>query len=286
MTVLFANNATATLASGISSGATAIALTTGQGALFPAPTGGDYFYATLVDAANNIEIVKCTARSGDTLTVARAQQSTTAKAYLASDRLELRVTAGALQEIQTLADGSITTAKLAANAVDSSKLADNAVTLNKIPNSTITAAKMAAGAAEGNLGFTPARQGSGDDITFTWNSPKIDVDVNGVDQGQMLFEIDNGSPASGGYRGNPQVVITSPASLTIPLNSAVAFGDGIEMTIVNFTGGNIQLAPTVGVNLFRSADGSSGVRTLAHRGRATLLQGSTNNWLITGEGIS
>jgi hypothetical protein len=235
--------------------------------------------------------------------VARAQQSTTAKAYLASDRLELRVTAGALQEIQTLADGSITTAKLAANAVDSSKLADNAVTLNKIPNSTITAAKMAAGAAEGNLGFTPARQGSGDDITFTWNSPKIDVDVNGVDQGQMLFEIDNGSPASGGYRGNPQVVvtadrdlaltdagkmllITSPASLTIPLNSAVAFGDGIEMTIVNFTGGNIQLAPTVGVNLFRSADGSSGVRTLAHRGRATLLQGSTNNWLITGEGIS
>ena len=93
MAVLFTNNATTTLSSGITNVATTIPVSTGTGTLFPSPTGTDIFYATLIDASNNIEIVKVTARATDSMTVVRAQEGTTAKAYLSGDKFELRPTA-------------------------------------------------------------------------------------------------------------------------------------------------------------------------------------------------
>lgn len=101
MSIKFTNNATATLAASISTSSTSLTVTTSQGALFPTLGAGDYFYATLVDSSNNIEIVKITARSGDTLTAVRAQESTTARIYAAADKLELRVTAAALTNFAT-----------------------------------------------------------------------------------------------------------------------------------------------------------------------------------------
>ena len=101
MGIKFSNNASATLASGINSSVTTITLTTGQGALFPSLGASDSFYATLVDSSNNLEIVKVTARSSDTLTVVRGQEGTTARAYIAGDKFELRPTAAALTAIGT-----------------------------------------------------------------------------------------------------------------------------------------------------------------------------------------
>jgi hypothetical protein len=93
MGIKLTNNAFATIAAGINSSATSITLTSGQGARFPTLAGGDYFYATLIDTSNNLEIVKCTARSTDVLTVVRGQESTTARAYSTGDRIEIRITA-------------------------------------------------------------------------------------------------------------------------------------------------------------------------------------------------
>ena len=98
MALKFTNNASATLAASIISSSTSITVTTGQGALFPAIGSGDYFYATLFDSSNNIEIIKVTARSGDTMTAIRGQDGTTARAYAAADKLELRVVAAALND--------------------------------------------------------------------------------------------------------------------------------------------------------------------------------------------
>jgi hypothetical protein len=75
--------------------------------LFPAITGSNYFYATLVDAANNYEIVKVTARATDVLTVTRAQEGTAARAFAAASKLELRVTAAGLGNLVQL-DGAQT----------------------------------------------------------------------------------------------------------------------------------------------------------------------------------
>ena len=94
--LLYANNATSTLQSGIAPGATSCTLATGTGSLFPAITTGQAFYMTLVDAATQLvnEIVLVTARAGDVCTIVRGQQGTTAKTWAASDIASQLVTAG------------------------------------------------------------------------------------------------------------------------------------------------------------------------------------------------
>lgn len=94
--IQFGNNAYGTLSQAYATTATSIVLTTGHGARFPTLTGSQYFFATLLDTSNNLEIIKVTARTNDTLTVVRAQEGTTARAFSTNDRIELRVTAGGL----------------------------------------------------------------------------------------------------------------------------------------------------------------------------------------------
>jgi hypothetical protein len=96
MAQLFANNATSTLASGITNVATSLSVQAGHGAKFPSPTNGDFFLATIVQGST-IEIVKCTARSGDVLTVVRGQEGTTGFAFSAAARVDLRVTKATLE---------------------------------------------------------------------------------------------------------------------------------------------------------------------------------------------
>lgn len=73
---LFTNNANSKLAAPISTTATEMTVTAGTGALFPSPGAGQQFALTLVDAATglNKEVVYCTERVGDTLTIVRAQE--------------------------------------------------------------------------------------------------------------------------------------------------------------------------------------------------------------------
>jgi microcystin-dependent protein len=135
MAVLVKNNAYSTLASGITAIATTITVAAGTGLRFPAAGGADYFYATLIDTSNNLEIVKVTARSTDTLTVVRAQDGTTARAYSSGSRIELRITAALIQDIRdgiTPGDGTVTAAKIVSDAVETTKIANDAVTLAKL----------------------------------------------------------------------------------------------------------------------------------------------------------
>lgn len=96
MTIKWTNNATTTIASGISNSDTTITVAGGTGALFPTLGAGDRFYATLNDSSNNIEIVEVTARSGDVMTVVRGQDGTTALSWIGGDKFELRPTAAGL----------------------------------------------------------------------------------------------------------------------------------------------------------------------------------------------
>jgi hypothetical protein len=111
MSILFTNNASTTLASSISSSATSLTVASGAGALFPNPTSPDYFLVTLQGVSGTpIEIVKCTARSTDVLTIVRAQEGTTASAFTGGDKVELRVTAAQMTGASKsgLANGVIT----------------------------------------------------------------------------------------------------------------------------------------------------------------------------------
>jgi hypothetical protein len=74
----------------------------GQGALFPVLGAGDYFYCTLGNLAGAVEIVKVTARSTDTMTVVRGLDGTTAAAWNAGDKVELRLVAATLNDFPKL----------------------------------------------------------------------------------------------------------------------------------------------------------------------------------------
>lgn len=99
---IFANNATSTLAASLSDTATTLDVAVGEGALFPdlshsyPSLANERFPVTLEDASGNLEIVYCTERSGDTFTVIRGQEGTTARAFAAGDKIELRATAASL----------------------------------------------------------------------------------------------------------------------------------------------------------------------------------------------
>lgn len=96
MPIKLANNASGTLATAISASDTGLVLQAGNGAAFPTLAATDYFYATLVSTGGTQEVVKVTARVGDTMTVVRAQEGSSAADFSAGSRLEMRVTAGSI----------------------------------------------------------------------------------------------------------------------------------------------------------------------------------------------
>jgi len=90
------NRAVSTLASGISDSDLSLTVATGEGALFP--TTGD-FHVTCED-----EIAKCTSRTGDVLTVTRAQEGTAAAAHVSGKAVKLNITAAIIAELQAHPD--------------------------------------------------------------------------------------------------------------------------------------------------------------------------------------
>ena len=101
MSVKFSNNAKTTLSSGITSSATSIAVA--DASVFPSISGSEYFYVTFEDLSGNVEIVKVTSVSSNTLTVTRGQDGTTSRTYSSGDKAENRLTAGGLNDTTDIA---------------------------------------------------------------------------------------------------------------------------------------------------------------------------------------
>lgn len=107
MKQLFANNAATVLAQSLTSAATT--LTVSNGNVFPQPGVDEFFLVTLSGFDSNgnedvWEIVKCTGRVGNVLTIERAQEGTVARAWATASRVELRLTAGTMAGV-----GDVTT---------------------------------------------------------------------------------------------------------------------------------------------------------------------------------
>lgn len=106
MVVKLANNAISTIAASITAAATSLSVQGADAGKFPSLDAGDWHPATIIDPAGNMEIVRVTARAGAVMTIVRAQEGTTARAFAAGARIDIRLTAGAFAEIaaQILAD--------------------------------------------------------------------------------------------------------------------------------------------------------------------------------------
>lgn len=314
---VFTNNATGALAAAYSDAATDLTLVSGQGALFPSPGAEEWFPVTIVDATNQIEIVYCTSRTADTLTVTRGQEGTPARALGLGERVEHRLTAGALAALRDrevvagqIADGAITTSKLAADAVTSDKIAFQTIQTNDLAPASVTAGKLAFGAAESNLGFTPVQQGGGagqlgSKIYFGFSPPKLRVQVDATDFGFVLTEQDNGDPSGAGYRGFPPVDTSVTADHTfalsdigkavihtggdhvfyVPTSAALPAQYGCRIKVNNI-GGSVILAGWAGVTLVWVPGGATGNRTLAAPASVFLEKQTGDTWWVYGFGLT
>lgn len=154
MTQLFANNARATLASLANASATSLSLDSGQGALFPSPSGGDFFKVTLTQACSETswEVVKVTSRSGDVLTVERGQEGTSAATWPIGSKAELRLTAGVQWPPASVDDQSLVVqhTQPSGTAGGATSAGNNALPYNSVVYNTVPGASLS-GNAVANL---------------------------------------------------------------------------------------------------------------------------------------
>lgn len=100
---MFTNNASGRLLNEINPLQTTITLGAGEGDRFPSPGLNQIFKVTVMDyTTGDREIMHCTARSGDVLTVERGREDTVAHAFVAQTLVQLRITAETLHYLQWL----------------------------------------------------------------------------------------------------------------------------------------------------------------------------------------
>jgi hypothetical protein len=238
MAVKFTNNAKTTLASGINS--TATSATVADGSVFPTLEAGEYFYCTFDDDTNN-EIVKVTARSGNTLTIVRGVDNTTARAFLSGDAAELRATSALLTDIQ---------ANIAA----------------KSANQTVYNATTASSATAYDIGIDPGVEGNAmvflnglmqHHDTFSFSGSTLTLDTAPADGMALEVIVDNlinlqssnltvDTFTAADVGGNPQVTFTlsdAPAAET----NLIVFVDGVFQANDTYTISNLTLSMTDGV---------------------------------------
>jgi hypothetical protein len=72
---------------------------------------------------------------------------------------------------------------------------------------------------------------------------------------------------------------TGAITLTVPLNSSVAFPIGAQITLVQTNTGQVTVVGAGGVTV----NATPGLKLRAQWSSATLLQRATNSWLLIGD---
>ena len=77
---------------------------------------------------------------------------------------------------------------------------------------------------------------------------------------------------------------TAPHTITIPVNSSVAFPIGTVVSIVNQAVGNITLSQG-SASLYLAGNATAASRTITTYGMATLIKVATDSWFVNGNGV-
>jgi len=269
MGIKVANNAFATLAAGITNSATSITVASGQGARFPVLGAGDYFYATLINTSNQLEIVKCTARSADVLTVVRAQESTTARAYDVGDRIEIRITAATFEDATAIYDvPTESTGYLAMPAGTTAQRPGSAVAGATRFNTTTGSLEFYDGAVWISTNLIPTVNsvtgtifaGVTSTLVLSVSNATETITVRFSEGGSVVADVANVTVSSGTYSvAVPSAVFNQTAGDTIAVSVVNQDGtpssNAINKTVQALpTGGTITTAGGFRIHTFTSSD--------------------------------
>jgi len=279
--MLFANNCNTTLNGGITAIATSMVVTSATG--FPVPTGSQYFYCTLADAATQttIEIVKVTAVSGTTFTIVRGQDGTTGTIFASGAVVSLRLVRANLNDFPKLDEdntftGTITfsTPLVATNMVQSSTSSNGYLSStdwttfnNKAPAVTYT------------TGYVPFGQGTTtptQDSGFFWDntnkrlgvntpSPTVNLDVTG--NGRLTGSITVGTAStvadliakanvSNGGAGYSEVLFANNSTNT---RGYISYFHNVDAMTFATTGAEaMRISASGGVSIGNTTDAGAG----------------------------
>lgn len=209
MPLKLANNAVSRLSASLSAASTTLGVMPGDGAKFPALTDGDWFPLTIVKSDGTLEIVKATARTSDTFTIVRAQEGTAATDFSAGDRVELRLTKAAINDIEqrvATADQKAETANSSIASLDSVAVKKTGSTGAAILPEGTDAERPAPGATglyvrlsktsgkpewynRAKSAWQPFGDASGELFNYAWhNGPRSSIDAGRVPaDGQQLL---------------------------------------------------------------------------------------------------
>ena len=152
-------------------------------------------------------------------------------------------------------------------AINTEDISDNAITAAKIATGAVTSAKIQASVSLTTpvLGVATATS-----IAAT-NNVVYHIQTTTTTGGYTLVLTDDGRIV--------EMNNASGTTLTIPLNSSVAFPVGSQITVIQTGAGQTTIAGAVGVTV----NGTPGLKLRAQWSAATLLKRATDTWVAIGD---
>ena len=246
---LYTNNAATYLAYGITNTATTMQVSPNTGHLFPNPVGGDYFYVSLISLSGPIiEIVKCTARSGDVFTIERGQEGTTPLYWNMGDNVQLRITAAGMNFIS---GASATTTLEETQTATQGQTLFTLSTIDYTPNTNNLA-----------VFVNGSKQVSG--VNFTETSLNTVTFTSGLNAGDVVEFIYGLTVASGtlyatdikynpGFVGGVLTTVENKLQQYLSVKDFGAIGDGVADDTVAIQNALIQACALGGKTVFMPA---------------------------------
>ena len=260
---------------------TSLVVSTGGGALFPAAPFNCVVYPSATYPLNtSAEIVRVTSIVGDTLTIVRAQEGSSARTIIVGDTIGNVTSAKVFTDIENainaLPQSAIQSISIGTNAASGPTIVfsnSNNVSFG-LSGSTITASASVAGGGGAAISAGANSQSSGTIVFSSSNGISFGLATNGV-----LTASHNGITSQSVQTQNGVSIQGSTGAISFSNSNNVTFGFNASVITASFAGGGGGAAISAGTNsqssgtiVFSSSNGISfglatnGVLTASHNG--------------------
>jgi hypothetical protein len=181
----------------------------------------------------------------------------------------------------TVADGSITEAKLADSSVSTIKLKDRSVTTIKIAQAAVTGYELANNTVSANHIYDNSITVSKLNSNVVKTNGGISLDTSGLYVNTPIKTyIVNSTLALSDANCIVEANNANPMTITVPVNASVAFPIGTNIVIYQKGAGQVTIAAATGVTVLNN---TGKIKTSAQNAAAALFKVASDTWLLAGD---